>query len=102
MYPQEKPTGISNPNQCSSVECRVPEVERALNDLRAVVDRYDCIVAQLYDRLNCVVTPAPSVCSEQCEETGYNTILANYINESRCRIRDITINLESLYERIEL
>ena len=86
----------------SSPERDTPEVMRAINDLRCVVERYDHLVGRLHDRLNCVVTPAPPACSEQCKESGYSTALASSINEARCKLRDITDNLESLYERIEL
>ena len=77
------------------------EIARAFDDLHNVVERYDCLVGRLSDKLNCVVTSAPPICTGK-EEQGYQTGLANAINETRCKLRDITDCLESLYERIEL
>jgi|GEM_PF-4472696 hypothetical protein len=85
-----------------SPERDTPEVARAMNDLRNIVERYDNLVGRLHDRLNCVVTPAPPICTDQNKESGYCTGLASAINEARCKLRDITNCLESLYERIEL
>lgn len=79
-----------------------PEVARAMNDLHCVVERYDHLVGRLHDRLGCVTTPAPPMCTGPGEEIGYCTSLASAINEARCKIRDITDSLEELYERIEL
>ena len=107
MYGQEqmKTTAIAPSNlggQCSAPERDTPEVARAMNDLRCVVERYDHLVGRLHDRLNCVVTPAPPACSDMSKESGYCTGLASAINEARCKLRDITNSLELLYERIEL
>lgn len=82
------------------VKCR-PEVAQALDDLRSVVERYDGLVGRLSSKLGCVTVPAPPVGSDHAEK-GYQTELANIINQSRCMLRDITDNLESLYQRIEL
>lgn len=110
MYGQEQikslgpmTTGISSGN-CNLVapERDTPEVARAMNDLRCVVERYDHLVGRLHDRLNCVATPALPMCSDQNKESGYCTELANAINGVRCKLRDITTSLEGLYERIEL
>lgn len=78
-----------------------PEVLAALDSLRDVVQRYDCLVGRMSDRLNCVVTAAPPIPTGK-EERGYQTKLASEINEVRCQIRNITDALESLCDRIEL
>ncbi len=101
-YPAE------NMNCGSSAGCAIspardtPETARALNDLRAVVDRYDHLVGRLHDRLSCVVAPSSPVCADEKEGIGYQTGLASDINGLRCKLRDVTNSLESLYERIEL
>lgn len=107
MYSQNqmKTAVISTSNisgTCCEPERDTPEVARAINDLRCVVERYDHLVGKLHDRLNCVTTPAPPMCSDMNKESGYCTGLASAINETRCKLRDITNSLESLYERIEL
>lgn len=107
MYGQEnlKTTAIAASDlggKCCAPERDTPEVARAMNDLRCVVERYDHLVGRLHDRLNCVTTPAPPMCSDMNKESGYCTGLASAINEARCKLRDITNSLESLYERIEL
>jgi len=110
MYgPQEQTktamtAGISTGNNCNlAAPVRdTPEVARAMNDLSCVVERYDHLVGRLHDRLNCVATPAPPMCSDTNKEIGYCTDLANAINGLRCKLRDITNSLEGLYERIEL
>lgn len=95
--------GISTGNcNLAAPERDTPEVARAMNDLRCIVERYDHLVGRLYDRLGCVTTPAPPMCSDQGKESGYCTGLASAINEARCKLRDIINSLESLYERIEL
>jgi len=82
---------------------RTTEVKKALDDLNSVIQRYDHIVGRLGSRLSCVVSPAPPT-SQGIEKAphGYQTDLANHINGLRCTARDITDNLESLLERIEL
>lgn len=82
---------------------RMSEVRRALDDLNTVIQRYDHVVDRLSSRLNCVVIPAPPVCSgiEKAPQ-GFQTDLANHINGMRYTARDITDSLESLLERIEL
>lgn len=78
-----------------------PEIHAALDNLREVVQRYDCLVGRLSDRLNCVTTAAPPMPTGK-EERGYQTKLASEINEVRCQIRNITDGLESLCDRLEL
>jgi hypothetical protein len=108
MYGQEQMKTMAASGSCQSSqllappERDTPEVTRAINDLRCVVDRYDHLVGRMHDRLDCVTTPAPPMCSNEAKESGYCTGLASAINEVRCKLRDITNSLESLYERIEL
>lgn len=94
--------GIEGGCSLASPERDIPEVARAMNDLRRVIERYDHLVGRLHDRLSCVATPAPAECSDHDKEIEYCTGLANAINEARCKLRDVTNSLESLYERIEL
>ena len=103
MYGEEGKTlgGAANQQCCDAVPRDRPEIARALDDLRNVVDRYDCLVGRISDKLNPVVTPAPPI-GDGKEEIGYRTGLASAINETRCKLRNITDCLESLYERIEL
>ena len=79
------------------------ETERALDDLRNVVERYDCLVGRLSDKLNPITMPAtPQMENDQSVEKAYQTGLASQINQLRCQLRNVTDNLESLYERIQL
>ena len=80
---------------------RRPEVSQAIDDLKSVVERYDSIVGRLSGKLGCVLVPSAPVGQGQAEK-GYQTDLANIINQQRCMIRDITDNLESILQRIEL
>jgi hypothetical protein len=96
---------LGSPAACGDSSLAVPmdkrEIARALDDLRNVVERYGCLVASLSDKLSCVVSPAPPECIEK-EKQGYQTGLANAINGTCCKLRNITDCLESLYGRIEL
>lgn len=105
MYGQEKiGSAVSNLGGgcCVEPERNTPEVMKAMSDLRCVVELYDLLVGRLHDRLKCVVAPAPKTCSDVSKESGYCTELASAINDTSCKLRDITNRLESLYERIEL
>lgn len=86
----------------TAIERDTPEVLKAMNDLRCVIDRYDNLVNRLADRLSCVTVPSPPANEPQEKEGGYRTGLASAISEERRKLRDITNILESLYERIEL
>jgi hypothetical protein len=86
------------PDCCEQVK---PEIHRVVDDLRNVVERYDCLVGRLADKLSCVTISAPPQCSDKAEP-GYQTGLANALNEIRCKLRNITDSLESIHERIEL
>jgi len=78
-----------------------PEIHRVVDDIRNVIERYECLVGRMADKLSCVTVSAPPQCSAK-EEVGYQTGLANALNEIRCKMRNITDGLESIYERIEL
>lgn len=93
--------GISTGNQLCPPVSDVREVERVVNQLSCAIDRYENLAAKLSIRLDCVVSPVPPIC-EQTETTGYCTSLAATIDCSTRRLRNITNDLESLYERIEL
>ena len=86
----------------TSPERGIPEVSRAIDDLRNVVERFDNLVYRLVDRLVCVTSSSPPMGEPQQKEDGYQTGLASAIDEERRKLRDITNILESLYERIEL
>ena len=77
------------------------EVERAVNDLQSEIDRYDNVASRLRGRLECITAPA----SPECCGVGsvdYSTILASTLGSAFVRLRNITNDLELLYERIEL
>lgn len=79
-----------------------PEVVRAMNNLNSAVERYDNLVHRLQDKISCVTTCPPPQGEVLNKEIGYQTELANSMDLVFRRLRDITNNLESLYERIEL
>lgn len=82
---------------------RITEVNRVLSDLDSVIQRYDHLVVRLNSRLDCVVIPeAPACTGQEKMPQGFQTELANRINNMRCTARDISDRLESLLERIEL
>jgi len=111
MYPDLSANAVGAASQAGRlnrlsdcVETRDTEVQRALSDLHSVIQRYDHVVGRLSSRLNSVVIPCtPAVaCQEDKVSQGYQTDLGNTINSMRCQARDITDNLESLLDRIEL
>lgn len=81
---------------------RVSEVWQALNRLTDAVQRYDYVVGALGPKLGSVLLPSSPTVAGNEKEVGYQTDLANHINAIRCRIGDITDNLESMVSRIEL
>lgn len=93
--------GIPAGNQLCPPVSDAREVERVVNQLSCAIDRYENLAAMLSIRLACVVSPAVSTCG-QTETVGYCTSLAATIDCSTRRLRNITNDLESLYERIEL
>ena len=106
MYEADKARLVSAP---SSGDCAVspprdvPEVARALSELRCVFDRYENLAGRFHDRLSCVTAPSnPQTTSGENKEGGYCTTLASEIDAIRRNFRDITNGLEDMYERIEL
>lgn len=97
------PRMVGGPTGCTPPPIKdIREVERAMNDLDRIVERYGMLVGILHDRLSTVTTPsAPTECNRE-KESGYCTSLASAINSIHCKLRDITDNLENLSNRIEL
>lgn len=95
---------IANNGPCKVEPARdTPEVMRAIEELREVVQRHDDLVGRLCDRLRCVVVQSEPVPIERSDKKPpYQTELAVEISSIRCQIRDITDSLESMYYRIEL
>jgi hypothetical protein len=104
MYGQEQPKSLGGISASALVmPVRDTEISRVMNELQSVVGRYDFLVGRLHDRLACVSTLGASTNSiDKAKEPAYFTELASSIDSVRLRLRDITDNLEGLYERIEL
>lgn len=96
-YPVDANCTVS---QCESAR-DIPEVRRALGNIDAVICRYDHLVGRLADRLSCITAPIPPAVND-AKEPSYQTSLANELDVLQIRLRDITNDLESIYERLEI
>lgn len=82
---------------------RTSEINSAIEELRQAINRYENLVHRFTDRINAVVTPAPPECTTSGkEQRGQSTQLGMCLDGLHCQLRDITNDLESLYDRIEL
>ena len=78
------------------------EINRLVEDLNAVAERYENLVARLSDMTSAVTSIAPPESLPNTEAGCLSTSLGNNLESIRIRLRDSANDLESILERIEL
>lgn len=90
-------------NYATSVQAqREYEIPQVLTRLFQEIERYENLCCQISDKVSSVVTPCPTAPDCPNIATGPITQLAREINNATCRIKNISDDLESLKNRVEL
>ena len=91
--------------RCIAKQCEpvrdTPEIQYVISSIDDVICRYNNVVERLSNRLSCITT-APSPNGNTKSESTFKTSLANDLDNLRSRLRDITNELESIYDRLEI
>ena len=79
-----------------------PEVRLAISSIYDVICRYNGVVERLSNKLSCVTIPAHPITTNSKLEPSFKTALANDLDNLRIRLKDITDELESIYDGLEI